>query len=1151
MTSRIQESALSTRMNRLWVARIPLHVWTEESQLIPILILQRSTRQLQLCLIQTISTATVADEFGRPLINSVGGIAAQIGYDSNGRASCQTNPSTSGPPYSTPPSVCVTSYDGLDRPLVKTNTDSSTITSIYSANAVLSNDETHASTWVRTSNAFGQLISVVEPSPGGAALTSYQYDGLGNIHTITQNGSTGDTPRIRTFTYDSLSRLVCSSQPESSQPSAGQPSCPASATGAIPSGAMQYSYYQGGQIQTKTDANGVTSTYTYDSLNRLHYKSYSDGTQLVGYGYDGYSETGLVLSQPHENTLGRLSIISNTVNVATTFSYDSIGRLLHQENCVPSTCDYHIKTTASYDQAGHLIDLWYPDLRHVSQRWDSRAHDGFLWNPSNASQPTALGNYIKSVTYFPSGSPNTVQLGDNGLQVAYGLDDKRLQMVSEIVSSTAAAFNGQGVPIPFLLLRELHERRRSEYGKDLANGGYLEFLAKTQDYTYDSLSRLTGNLLGGVSAGNYQLDAFGNSSPTTFGTPVNTFSSSTNAISNLSCVGQNGQQYDAAGRQLCEGSNGLGNLHQYSYDAEGRMGWVSNGTTILQSYYYGADDNRAEKSNSNHGSYTDYVYFGGQLLAQIDQTGTWTDYIYGEGNQKIARAVSQVPMVHLYGSNPVSGVECAATLAGGINYSVQTSDKLSWLEYKNNAVGGMMQFFDNNTIGDQWHSVDTSGHGVNQDTRENQWVARTFDMSEYAGHTLSSLGLTKDVDTPAAAWDIWYSDIAIISANGTVTPIMGSSGQASVSGAECQGQMDYVGVEIQTNASAPGIVGSGADTHFYVGDHLGTAQMEFSSGGWPVWQGQFGPYGQELDNQYTANNYKFAGLERDSESSLDHATYRQLSFSQGRWMSPDPYDGSIDINNPQSFNRYGYAFDSPLNFIDPSGLQGVDPCHGDPTGCGGGGGCGWICGVSTIGIGAAASAIASWFDHPSFHGSLHARPGNLNGKYSSDSYFYSADGTFTTHSALAVPSYDSFAASDKALTLSFLLPVYGAVAVGPQFTYILGHDDIHDELCGGAQVGVAAGREVAVGALFAPAGTMKSSITGAGFSFGGTGGLYGLQAALPLSEMSSSSPAIPAGLLFGTPGVGGTFSYTLHHCKAVNRQSYLTQFSLLHSLPRG
>ena len=67
-----------------------------------------------------------------------------------------------------------------------------------------------------------------------------------------------------------------------------------------------------------------------------------------------------------------------------------------------------------------------------------------------------------------------------------------------------------------------------------------------------------------------------------------------------------------------------------------------------------------------------------------------------------------------------------------------------------------------------------------------------------------------------------------------------------------------------------------------------------------------------------ANHYAF--LDTDKETATDHADFRQYSNAQGRWMAPDPYDGSYDPNNPQSLNRYVYAMNSPASDLDPSGL---------------------------------------------------------------------------------------------------------------------------------------------------------------------------------------------------------------------------------------
>ncbi len=49
--------------------------------------------------------------------------------------------------------------------------------------------------------------------------------------------------------------------------------------------------------------------------------------------------------------------------------------------------------------------------------------------------------------------------------------------------------------------------------------------------------------------------------------------------------------------------------------------------------------------------------------------------------------------------------------------------------------------------------------------------------------------------------------------------------------------------------------------------------------------------------------------------------FRQYSSSVGRWMSPDPYNGSMDLGNPQTLNRYSYVSNSPLRYTDSSGLD--------------------------------------------------------------------------------------------------------------------------------------------------------------------------------------------------------------------------------------
>ena len=66
----------------------------------------------------------------------------------------------------------------------------------------------------------------------------------------------------------------------------------------------------------------------------------------------------------------------------------------------------------------------------------------------------------------------------------------------------------------------------------------------------------------------------------------------------------------------------------------------------------------------------------------------------------------------------------------------------------------------------------------------------------------------------------------------------------------------------------------------------------------------------------------FTGKERDAESGLDHFQFRNYASTMGRWMIPDPAGlMAVDVENPQTLNRYSYVTNNPLSFVDPLGLD--------------------------------------------------------------------------------------------------------------------------------------------------------------------------------------------------------------------------------------
>ncbi|MBK6713503.1 MAG: peptidoglycan DD-metalloendopeptidase family protein [Chloroflexi bacterium] len=111
----------------------------------------------------------------------------------------------------------------------------------------------------------------------------------------------------------------------------------------------------------------------------------------------------------------------------------------------------------------------------------------------------------------------------------------------------------------------------------------------------------------------------------------------------------------------------------------------------------------------------------------------------------------------------------------------------------------------------------------------------------------------------------------------------------------------------------------GHDGLYYLySDHLGSASALVTSGGQKVNETRYLPFGGYRSGGPNAiTDRGFTGQKENMELGLLYYNARYYAPGLGRFLSAD----SIVPNptNPQSYNRYSYVLNSPINYSDPSG----------------------------------------------------------------------------------------------------------------------------------------------------------------------------------------------------------------------------------------
>jgi RHS repeat-associated protein len=408
-------------------------------------------------------------------------------YDTAGRLSTVSNAYTVG---STAP-VTTFAYDGFGRMLAQLQADgTSELLWTYTGTTVDTYDEVKVHKQLQK-DALGRLLKVFELGTAAAPLnyeTDYSYDVLNNLLQVDEWGGPNSTSgeRQRTFTYDSLSQLVCASNPENSSNSCPKVE-PATGTSGLPANTVRYTYDANGNVVNKTDARGLTITYKYDALNRMIDKNSSDGAINYAYYYDGSD------GNSETNPLGRLTFASNQVNAAESYFYDPMGRVLKSTYCVPQDCKYDIAASAIYDLAGDLTQLTYPDGRVVTQGYNGAGQLSSV-NFASFSGNSVNSKYLTVPTpggYDAAGHLINATMG-NGVQITSAYNNR------ETIGSLGYALGSQN------LWSKQYTWYANENLKLITDG----ISGVQREFTYDNLNRLqSAQDLAGTSGGTGEVAA--------------------------------------------------------------------------------------------------------------------------------------------------------------------------------------------------------------------------------------------------------------------------------------------------------------------------------------------------------------------------------------------------------------------------------------------------------------------------------------------------------------------------------------------------------------------------------------------------------------------------------------------------------------------
>ncbi|MGE3533160.1 MAG: RHS repeat-associated core domain-containing protein, partial [Steroidobacteraceae bacterium] len=725
--------------------------------------------------------------------------------------------------------------------------------------------------------------------------TSYTYDASGNQLTRTVTDTATNASRTWTYTYNSFGQVLTADGPRTDVSdvttytwyecnTGGTCGQLHTVTNALGQTTTYASYNNAGQPLTIVDANGVTTTLTYDARQHLTSRSLAGETtsfeywstgllkkvtlpdaSFVSYAYDdAHRLTSLIdsegnsivytldaagnrtkeeafdasnnLARTHSrifNSLGRLTQELGAANQSTSYGYDNNGNLLSMTDPVNRTTQYQ------YDPLNRLTLMIDPALQNTSYGYDA------LDNLTSVTDPKAL-----TTTYAYNGLGDLTQLTSSDTGITHYVHD--------------AAGN-------------------LDLATDARN--------KAGDYSYDALGRVT------------QIQ---------YSDQIHSF------------------QYD-------QGANGQGHLTQVT-DSSGSTSYTYDGLGRIQT----KTQTVAGQSKTVH-----YVYSNGQLTNMTTPSGQSIGYSYYAHGKISAITVNGQPLLSNVLYSPFGPTRGWTWVNGTLTVreyntdgQLTTVDSAGLSTYRYNPDGTIASVTHDSSAnldlstGQTNLSVSTTSNRINSTAgtlvRTYSYDAagnmtgdgqRAFIYND-AGRMTSTthVGITTSYLYNALGQRVQKSN-----ANGTTNFVYDESGHLLGEYDQADNLIQEIvwldDIPVATIRTDQG--GTGVGIFYIHTDHLNApSKITRPNDNAVIWRWNHDPFGNGVPNQdpdgnglVLTFNLRFPGQYFDAETGLNQNHFRDYDPATGRYAQSDP----IGLAGG-SFSTYAYANNNPISNIDLLGL---------------------------------------------------------------------------------------------------------------------------------------------------------------------------------------------------------------------------------------